>query len=72
VKDDEFWRISVVSWDNPAEGFDDGLGGISGCRKHFEHAKAAAISPDAVGEGASSVDGDAERLGAAGHGLSES
>ncbi len=54
------------------KGFDDGLRGIGGSRKDFQHAEAAALSPDAVGEGAAGVDGDAEGLRAAGHGTQKS
>src|ERR1017187_274332 len=51
-----------------AEGFDDGLGGIGWRGENFEHAQATCVDPDAVGKGAAGVDGDAEWLGAAGHG----
>jgi hypothetical protein len=48
---------------------DDGLGGVGRGGENFEHAEAAGcgIDPDTVSEGASSVDGDAQGLGAAGH-----
>ena len=53
---------------NFAEGFDDGLRGIGGSRENFQHAQAAVrICPDTVSEGAAGVDGDAKRLGRAGH-----
>jgi hypothetical protein len=52
---------------NFMKGFDDRLRGVGGCRKNFQHAQPASFDPHAVGEGASGVDGDAERLGAAGH-----
>ncbi len=54
------------------ECFDDGLRGIGGGRKDFQHAEAAVFSPDAVGEGAAGVDGDAEGLRAARHGTQKS
>ena len=37
--------------------------------ENFQHAQAAAVDPDTVGEGASGVDGYAERLRAARHGV---
>ena len=54
------------------QGFDDGLRGIGGGGKHFQHAKLARFVPDTVGEGAAGVDGDAEGLRAARHGTQKS
>ena len=51
------------------EGLDDGLGRIGRSGKHLQHAQAATLKPDTVGERAASVDGDAKRLGAAAHGV---
>src|SRR6202043_3221072 len=69
VEEDEFAavRSSVFVSGNPAKGFDDGLGWVRRCRENFQHAEASAVLPYAVGESSSGVDGDAERLGAAGH-----
>ena len=67
VEEDEFAVADAQSFvDDLAEGFDDGLRGIGGRGKNFEHAEAACVEPDAVGEGAAGVDGDAERLGGRG------
>src|ERR1022692_3502783 len=63
VEEDEFAFVGDF-----AEGFDDGLGGIGWRGENFEHAQATCVDPDAVGKGAAGVDGDAEWLGAAGHG----
>ena len=56
-----------------AETFGDGLGGVGGRGENFEHAKPAGggIDPDAVGESTAGVDGDAKRLGRAGHARSD-
>ncbi len=56
-----------------ANRLDDSLGWIGGRGKHFEHAYVArgVIDPDAVGEGATGVDGDTERLGRVGHRFGE-
>ena len=52
------------------EGFDDRVGWIGRSREDFQHFESTRfrIGPDAVGEGASGVDSDAEGLGQARHG----
>lgn len=52
---------------------DNGLRGVVRRRENFQHAQTLSrrIDPDAVGEGAPSVDGDAQRLGRTGHGIGE-
>ena len=62
-------RMKFGSGGDLLDGFDDGLRGIGGSRENFQHAEAARFDPHTVGEGAAGVDGDAERLGAAGHGV---
>ena len=63
-------RMKFSSWRDLFYRFEDGLGGIGGRRKNFQHFQAMRfrIDPDAVGEGAAGVDGDAEGLGRVGHG----
>ena len=53
-----------------AECFDDRLRWIGGRGENFQHARVAGvIDPNTVRKGAAGIDGDAERLGVAGHGV---